>query len=273
MSIHEDNDSVEIPEEPVEQEQQAEAPVEEQREAPEQKVGQDSMVPLSALNEARAQLRQTQSEINDMRQRFEEMQSLKAEIDEWRNRGQQNQAEDEFNSDPLGTLRKQISGLETKLTTQQQEEKQTREQTEQAQQVFSSIASQVNEFKKTHTDYDDALNHVLSSRKSELLAMGVPESQADQRVAKEAQEIGVSALQAGINPGEMVYNLAKLRGFSATKNAKKLQTVEKGQNNSSTLSGTSGDAGESGFSMTEIENMSDDEFDRWWNKEMVPQQH
>ena len=242
---------------------------------PTQEVKQDSQVPLSALNESRAQLRQTQAELSQMREKMQSVDELRDQLQEFRSRDRQQTEEDRFNTDPLGALREQMSKLDQKIDHRETEQQERGQQEQQEQQMFHSIASQVNQFKETVPDYDDALQHVLQGRKAEFVAMGMPETEALNRVSAEAQNIATTALQNGQNPGQVVYALAKVRGYTQQKNAQqenaqKIERVGKGQKAASSLSGSSGDAGDQGFSLGEIDHMSDEEFDRFWEAEMKP---
>lgn len=261
---------------PIEPEQpQEETPLaaEAEAEAPEpakEEPKDDPTVPLSALNEARFELRQTQNELTNMRQQMEQFKTMKEELDEWRSRTRQASEEDEFNTDPLGTLQKQIKGIDERLSQQKQEDLTQQEQAQREQQLVQAISSQVAEFKKQTPDYDQALQYVLETRKKELLTIGVPEAHAQQRIIAEAQEIGMNALNSGQNAGKLVYDLATHMGYKAKQAAAKLEVIDKGQKNSSSLSESSGNAGDSGFSLREIDSMSDDEFDAFWEREMKP---
>jgi hypothetical protein len=233
---------------------------------------EESSVPLAALNESRAQLRQTQAELAQMRAQMADFAKLKEEIDTFRARQQETQQEQEFNSDPLGVIQRQLRELDQKVGQRDRGVEQAGFGP-QDQPIFQTIASQVQEFKKTAPDYDDALQHVLESRKQELMAMGANEYEASQRVGVEAQELATNALRAGQNPGQIVYNLAKLRGYAAKQAAAKLETVSRGQAASQSLSGASGGAEKVDLSMKEIDSMSDKEFDAWWAKNMSSKAH
>ncbi len=235
-------------------------------EAKKEPIGEQSTVPLSALNESRAQLRQTQAQLAEVQQRMAEMENLRKEIEEFRSRQKQAQEQQEFNSDPLGVIQKQINELKSTVTTQSQTEQQRSQQAQTEQQMFATIASQVNEFKKSTPDYDDALAHVLEARKQELIAMGAPEYEAQNRVAMEAQEIAVNSLRSGQNPAQVVYQLAKLRGYSAKQVSQKLATIEQGQKAASSLANVAGVGEGPGVSLAEIDSMSEEEFDKFWSK-------
>jgi len=229
-------------------------------------IGDRSTVPLSALNESRAQLRQTQSQLAEMQQRMAEMDKLRQEIEDFRANQAKTREQQEFNSDPLGVIQKQINDLKSTVTSQSQVEQQRAQQMQTEQQLFGAIASQVNDFKRTVPDYDDALAHVLEARRQELIAMGAPEYDAQSRVAMEAQEIAVNALRSGQNPAQVVYQLAKLRGYGAKQTAAKLATIEKGQRDASSLANVAGVGEGPGVSLSEIDSMSEDEFDKFWTK-------
>lgn len=234
-------------------------------------VGNDSKVPLAALNEARAQLRQTQAEVNAQRQTIQELASMKAELDQWRaQRDQQTKAqqEQEFNNDPLGVLQKQMRDLAEAVQKPQQQMQQEAQQA----QVFTSIATQVNEFKKTIPDYDEALQFVLEARKQEWLAMGTPEYEAQQRIAQEAQDIAVNALRAGQNPGKVVYELANLRGFKSKQNSVKLETIAKGQESGKSLAGASGGTDRTTDAL-KAADLPDKDFDAWWAQNITKKHH
>ncbi len=259
-------EEIEVEQQAVEVEQTPEPTPDPVAEVKKEPIGEQSTVPLSALNESRAQLRQTQAQLAEMQQRMGDMEKLRQEIEEFRAKQQQAREQQEFNTDPLGVIQKQINELKSTVTTQSQSAQQREQQAQSEQQMFTAIASQVNEFKKATPDYDDALAHVLEARKQELIAMGAPEYEAQNRVAMEAQEIAVNALRSGQNPGQVVYQLAKLRGYGAKQTAAKLATIEKGQQAASSLASVAGVGEGPGVSLAEIDSMSEDEFDKFWSK-------
>ena len=254
----------------LEAEAAAQEVVEEEREPaqetaepePAQEVVKDSTVPLSALNETRAQLRHSQDEVNNLKTQVNQLMYLRDELERQR---QSQTEEQEFNSDPLGSIQKQVKSLQEQISTQHQTEQTQAQQQQQEQQFFQAIAAQVNEFRQTSPDYDDALNFVLNSRRDELLAMGVDENAANMRIGQEAQEISMNAFQSGQNPAKVVYQMAKLRGFKPEPPKKNLETIKKGQQASSSLSGASGSADEGDISLAGMDQWSDDEFDKFWN--------
>jgi chromosome segregation ATPase len=199
-----------------EEPQAAEQPQQQEQAKAEPEAGKaDATVPLSALNESRAQQRQLQNEVNAMREQLQVVDTLKAELDAHRKGQVDVAAEQEFNNDPLGSLQKSVKGLEEKITNTSVEQQQREQQMAQEQEMVQNIASQVNQFKQQQPDYDLALNHIMSQQAQELQMMGATEQQISEALAQSAQQIALNALNSGQNPGEMVYNLAKLRGYQA----------------------------------------------------------
>ncbi len=239
-------------------------PVQETAEpAPEpEPIGKDETIPLSAFNDTRAQLRRSQDEVNNLKTQVSQLMYLREELERQRTSQVEEQ---EFNSDPLGSIQKQVKSLQEQITTTHQSEQQAAQQQQQEQQFFQAIAAQVNEFRQTTPDYDDALNFVLNSRRDELLAMGVNENDANMRIGHEAQEISMNAFQSGQNPAKVVYQMAKLRGFNPPKATKNLENIKKGQQASSSLSGASGSADDSDISLAGMDQWSDEEFDKFWD--------
>jgi hypothetical protein len=101
------------------------------------------------------------------------------------------------------------------------------------------------EYKKTAPDYDDALAFLRQSRKSELSTWGMQPAQVEQQLILEERQLIARAAQARRNPAEMAYTLAKQRGYSAKQavdQADQLERIERGQQQSRSLSGTGGNS-------------------------------
>lgn len=254
-------------EEPQQEVEQEGAPQETETTADTVEVKQDSTVPTAALNESRAQLRQTQSELQSLKNQFAQFEQLKQELEEHRQQAQQSQQDVEFNADPLGTMQQQLKSLHEKFEQTTTSQQQTQEQQLQQQQQFQAVASQVADFKKSNPQYDDALNYVMDARRKELAIMGVAESQMQQAIDAEAQALAESALRNGQNPAELVWNMAQVRGFVAKKSEEKVDQIQKGQKSASTLSDTSGSPNDD-LSLSEIDKMTDEQFDKYWEENM-----
>lgn len=230
-------------------------------------------VPLQALNEARHANRQLKSELAQVKEQLQSLSQLREELEQFRNRTKSQVDQDTFTKDPLGTLRQDIQSL--KQTQEEAVRKQSLEAEErQRMQVLEqTVASRVQEFSKTTPDYTEALQHLLQSRAQELQMLGVPQEQIDVAISTESTQLAMNALNSGMNPAEVVYQLAKMRGYTPKqaqamkKEAEKIVSIEKGQKAASTLATAPGGTDE--VSLGDIEKMSDEEFDKYWDEKVA----
>lgn len=176
-------------------------------------------VPLEALHEAREQVKSLRAQIAAI----EAQPKLTAEDAELLKslRAQQTQepAPPDFLSDPKGYVDARLQTALKKLETAETGIAQTREQVQQQNQMrdlLSSVAAHEQTFIATTPDYTQALAHVRAVRSEQLKLMYPTASaaQIQQQIAQE--EIGGSAqaLQAGLNPAEVVYKFAKTVGYA-----------------------------------------------------------
>lgn len=241
------------PEAKVEEVEEVEETEEEEKEVP--------TVPLSALNEARAQSRQLQSELQSLKQQVDQFQTLKQQMDEWRKTQQGQQQEQEFNTDPLGALRKQNEALQQQIEELVASQTKGREEAQTTQQLQQQVSAYVQSFREQQPLYDDALQYVMQGRAKELEAWGMPAHEAQAALEQEANALAQQALQSGQNPAELVWRIAQARGFQAKPKPPKVESIQRGQKASQSL--PSGSAEE--VSLTDISKMSDEEFDKFWD--------
>jgi hypothetical protein len=110
-------------------------------------------------------------------------------------------------------------------------------QTDTQQRAVNQIVNRMNEaeadFAEDHPDYMDAMKFFRAQRQEEFEELGYAGAVLNRELSMDLLGIVQRALNAGRDPAEAVYNLAKKRGFSATKSvddvAKKLQTITAGQ--------------------------------------------
>ena len=109
-------------------------------------------------------------------------------------------------------LEKQVAQI---AQTQQQTQQQTQEQ-QQIQELWETGNRQAVQFRSTlenPAEYDEAYNYMMQSRGEELLEMGVQRENIAPMLQKEVMDGMQFALHNKVNPGQMLYNMAKKRGF------------------------------------------------------------
>jgi len=137
-------------------------------------------------------------------------------------------------------------------------------------------------FEQANPDYKQAYNFLLQSRAAELQAIGYDDPKAlhDAIVADE-YAIAQLALSKGKSPAEVIYGLAKQRGYKAAAGdkpganadpdaaaaaAERLANIERGQNANKSLNGAGGGAGENEMTAERLLAMPMAEFEAWVEK-------
>lgn len=182
--------------------------------------GKDKLVPLSALHEARAELRALRTKIAELEAKPSLTPQQQAQLDKLN--AQETAAaekEPDFLEDPKGYVdAKAKKTAEALKKLNEATEKQTKQQQQQQQlnQVLNVVQQHEQAFLKTTPDYHAAIDHIRSVRSSQL-QMLYPQATPEQ-ISRQitSEEIGAAAqvLQAGGNPAEFAYKYAKTMGYA-----------------------------------------------------------
>jgi hypothetical protein len=227
----------------------------------------EKMVSLAALHEERSrrkdidrQNRALQQEMAELRGKFSVIERLNA-----------------LPEKPL-TVEEQIIGAvkntsETVAQLQKRlEQREAQEQTARQQHALvSAYRNDAAQFESQNPDFKAAYNHLLQSRAQELVALGYDNPQAihDALLADEFA-VAQSALMTQRSPAEIIYNLARQRGYAKGSGGKgaaaRLDTIERGQHANKSLSSTGGVSGDGDISAEALLKMPMDEFEAWCSK-------
>lgn len=189
----------------------------------------------------KAALREERENVKRLREQMKKYDSLWERLDKWeQERIQPKETAPEevpdFNLDPTGHLKHQTEKLNSKVqeVTQTQEQIATQQkQAAQMQMIGQQIAAHEQSFATAKQDYYAALNYVRQVQKNTLLpvakAQGMGEAEVMQAIAQNEFNMAAQALQAGLNPAEYVYTMAKNYGYKpAEKSDEDLDRLEKG---------------------------------------------
>jgi hypothetical protein len=232
--------------------------------------GRQQKVPLAALHEERTKRQQHEADLATERQRSAQLQERfnKFLMDQQAQQQVQQQPPPEasptFEDDPVGAF----NHLQQELVKSQRQMQEylsgTQQQTQQMAQ-HRALVDEVNvleqQFKATVPDYDAAHTHFTARKTAEYQALGMDAAAAQQQLARDYTGIAQLARQQGKNPAEMLYNLAKVHGYTpgATPPGKKPNT------SLSPLGGSPRAPDEKGaVSAADIADMSEAEFDKYW---------
>jgi hypothetical protein len=139
----------------------------------------------------------------------------------------------EFEVDPAGHLKHQVETLNQTLASlrAQEEERRQRESANEAiARAQSLVARQEASFVEKNPDYYDALDYVRGKLRARFEILGVPKEELDAAVAQDLKVFGIRSLQGNANPAEKIYKLARIEGYTGTREAQetKLATIAKG---------------------------------------------
>lgn len=239
------------------------APQEEAQEKPPEPE-KPKTVPLAALHEAREQTRKFR-ELAEQREReaAERFAALEAKLNALVNPPKPVPS---FEENPAEYLRHQTEEVarkqreidEAQAEARRQDQEKARERAV-VQEVTSRMQMSETEFRVAHPDYDDAVAYLQQVADQNLQVAGIADANERRKIAwEQSLQLTANALSKGQNPAEVAYKFAKNYGYKPKADATKvIETAAKG--NSKTQSLGNGKA-ESAFSLKQLENMDDDEF-------------
>lgn len=175
------------------------------------------MVPLGALHEERTRRQDLQKEVERLNTRFD---TILAKLGTAPAAAPAAGAEPKApaepidpEKDPLGAMRQMATEL-AELRSFRQQAENGGQQANMVQALVGEAQAHETNFAKDNPDYGAASGHLLSSRVQELTAFGLNPVEINARINAERIAIIQLAKERGKNPAEIVYNLAKLRGYT-----------------------------------------------------------
>lgn len=177
-------------------------------------------------------LREQRREIAALREAIQMRPTLAAEV-------KADAAEPDMDADPIGWMKYAKGELDAFKSERKQTDAQSKAQAEQ-QAAMAQIGKRMDEFERDfredHSDYDDAVAHFRKIRSDELAESGTTPGEMSATLTQDLVSIVARAIRAGKDPAEVVYKLAKNRGFGVDRPDKKLQTIERAANAGKSLS-------------------------------------
>lgn len=175
--------------------------------------------------------------------------------------------------DPIAVIRAQgetIARMEQALNQRAADERLT-----------TAAVSREREFMAQTPDYGDAMSYLQQSRDAQLALMGFENQQERANImANEAKIVAANALNAGENPAQRYYGIAKAMGWqpraaapaqpaqaapAAPNAAERVDTIARGQAASRSLSAAPG-AAVAPDTVEALANMSETDFNEWFAK-------
>lgn len=137
---------------------------------------------------------------------------------------------------------------------------------QQRQTVAQTVARHEQAFRAEKPDYEAALAHLRDTRKRELAFFTDDAEAIDRHIGQEAWQIANWAVQVGRNPAEVVYEIARARGYApkaadpAPDAGKRIEAQARAQEQTQSLSQASGPANTGLPTAEDLANMSEADF-------------
>jgi hypothetical protein len=162
---------------------------------------------------------------------------------------------------------KQVQRQNAELVRLMKEGEQAKQQQQQVSGLRSAYEQDATAFMQKTPDFRDAYEHLIGGLHRELEIMGVSdEGQRNAAIAEKERGLVEQAMAAKKSPSELIYNLAKTRGFAGKAQAApqqnataRLENIKKGQNSVVSLSRAGGSSSE-GLTREVFANMTEAQF-------------
>lgn len=171
-------------------------------------------------------------------------------------------------------LQQRLAQLERARATDVQHQNLTAIDQHEQQLVEAEVHRADAEFAARQPDYHAAVNHLVQSRARELQRYGLDPVTINRTIQQEAFELARSAINLGMSPSEMAYQVAQDRGWTgqtqqqaAPQNdaTRMLDAIEAGRKGSKSLGSMSGGASPGTVSADAIGAMTEAEFARLYS--------
>lgn len=173
------------------------------------------------------------------------------------------------NVDPLGYQSYQLENLNKTVSAQQQYLEQQAKAYQQRQAELAldnAYRNAAMEYMQEVPDFADAYKFLENSRIQEYMALGYSAQQASQLLQEDERALAAKSFKERANPAQRIYAAAKARGFSSSQDESKLEKVSKGMQKGKSLPRAGGKNLEKSYDISRIDEMSDDEFDKFFNQ-------
>lgn len=246
-------------------------------------------VPHAALHKERSRRKQVEDENLSFREKLARVEERLSIFNELIGKGDlptaapaaKPEAKSVFDEEPIdpeedvfGAL-KQQQRINAELRRQMSEGAKAREQQEAVSTVKTAYQQDATAFMAKTPDFKDAYGHLISTLHRELELMGVSdEAERNRAIAEQERELVSRALAQKKSPSELIYSIAKTRGFSSAPSAAidkqsqpapkatadaRIENVRRGQGSVISLAKAGGASGE-GLTVEALASMNEAEF-------------
>lgn len=170
--------------------------------------------------------------------------------------------------DPIGYQSYQFEQLNKTVQAQQQylaQQAKVQQQQQAIAQLDHAYKTSAMEFQKEAPDFMDAYKFLEKSKIQEYVALGYTPQEASSFLQEDERILAAKAFKERANPAARIYAAAVARGFASEATETKLDKVSKGMEKGKSLPRAGGKNIEKGYDISRIDDMSEEEFDKFFN--------
>lgn len=219
--------STEAPTDPTEQPESKEAPKREP--LPPEELEKRWKTSATALKEARQRQRELEEQLEKARA------TTQPDTDELLELIGALRDDDEDPIEDIAGLKKALKLFKSRQEAEREQERTQTQQQTAMQRFRTSVAEAEAEFREDAPDYDDAQAYFKESLKAELTDLGLEGDELSAEFHRQVMSVAQQALQRGKNPAQVVYEIAKRRGYKAQEKAQVATQQERPQVKSETI--------------------------------------
>ena len=215
-------------------------------------------VPLAALHEERERRRELLAQLQAEAERRTQIEARFEELARRAEGGDPIAPEAAQGGDPYERARREV---ESRMALERA----------QLQEFVSTYQARSLDFAREQPDYWKAYKFLMRDREEELVALGYTDPRERNAIAfVEEQSIAAKAMKEGLNPAARIYAIAKRRGYGrgGAGGAQALAALRNGASAARSLGAVNG-AAEPNLSLEALAEMSDEDFDRNWDRVMA----
>lgn len=217
----------------------------------------DGYVPHQAMHKERVRRQELEAQNQELAQR---LQAFNAMLQQQQAEAQKPPEWADSLTHPEEAKRYQEWQAQQVQATQQRLEQMARaQQMQQVQQARYQDAVQLaNSFREQVPDYDQAVEFINKARHDELAIYGLTDDQIKAQMAQEANGVYDAGKRLGMNPAEIIYNLAKQRGYRGqqVEEAQRIEALADAQRQTQGL-GSGGARASGRLTLSQIAEMSE----------------
>lgn len=239
---------------------------------------QHTTVSHAALHEERERRKETSRQLAEEKKRNDTLSERQQKIFE--TLAARGQADEPEYVDPITRVETEVKSLKTTLDEAKKAADDDKRKFDEESTLVNRYKGSLEAFRRDVPDILDARQYLINSRAAELQALGYDQAEIEQAIKDEEKNIVSRAYLSEKNPGELILQAAKTRGYSGKKEENgsaadskaetKIQQMDKGLKASKTLGSggtsprTSNDL--DAVSATELADMTDEEFKAFFTK-------